>query len=394
ERRQGSAGELGHAALAAAAGDVSAARPKRARRRPRAVKADMTWPDAPARRGRRGSTTLVAVLAAAAGAAASVLFAGGVPGHGAATHAPTETIVETTLPPAPATAPRRAAAAPHVVRTVHVGPRPVNVEVAGGNAWVASTGTPWLGRVGAANVRRRHGPRLGMGVSDIVSRRGELWVTVAKSHEVMKVRAKTGNLIGDPIPMLGEPRAIDAGEGAIWVAEQSPSGPDHLAEIDPHSGTVVGRLAVPEGINDIRASNGAVWVLGRREPNLIKVSAPTLKPIARIPVGRKALRVAVAAGYVWVTNYGDDSVSRVNPKGPHVATIGVPSKPYGIHARADGIWVACYGDQSVVRIDPKTSRVAGKPIPVGLNPIGIDVAHGSVWVTNSSDRTLTRIDTT
>jgi DNA-binding beta-propeller fold protein YncE len=281
-----------------------------------------------------------------------------------------------------------------VVRTVHVGLRPVNVEVAGGNAWVASTGTPWLGRVGAANVRRRHGPRLGMGVSDIVSRRGELWVTVAKSHEVMKVRAKTGNLIGDPIPMLGEPRAIDAGEGAIWVAEQSPSGPDHLAEIDPHSGTVVGRLAVPEGINDIRASNGAVWVLGRREPNLIKVSAPTLKPIARIPVGRKALRVAVAAGYVWVTNYGDDSVSRVNPKGPHVATIGVPSKPYGIHARADGIWVACYGDQSVVRIDPKTSRVAGKPIPVGLNPIGIDVAHGSVWVTNSSDRTLTRIDTT
>jgi DNA-binding beta-propeller fold protein YncE len=233
-----------------------------------------------------------------------------------------------------------------------------------------------------------------MGVSDIVSRRGELWVTVAKSHEVMKVRAKTGNLIGDPIPMVGEPRAIDAGEGAIWVAEQSPSGPDHLAEIDPHSGTVVGRLAVPEGINDIRASNGAVWVLGRREPNLIKVSAPTLKPIARIPVGRKALRVAVAAGYVWVTNYGDDSVSRVNPKGPHVATIGVPSKPYGIHARADGIWVACYGDQSVVRIDPKTSRVAGKPIPVGLNPIGIDVAHGSVWVTNSSDRTLTRIDTT
>jgi DNA-binding beta-propeller fold protein YncE len=178
------------------------------------------------------------------------------------------------------------------------------------------------------------------------------------------------------------------------VGEQSTSGPDHLVEIDPHSGTVVGRMPVPEGINDVRASDGAVWVLGRRKPNLIKVSAPTLQPIARIPVGRKALRIAVAAGYVWVANYGDDSVSRVNPKGPHVATIGVPSKPYGIHARADGIWVACYGDQSVVRIDPKTNRVSGKPIPVGLNPTGIDVAHGSVWVTNSSDRTLTRIDTT
>ena len=67
--------------------------------------------------------------------------------------------------------------------------------------------------------------------------------------------------------MIGEPRAIDAGEGAVWVAEQSPVGPDNLVEIDPHTATVVGRLPVPEGINDIRAANGAVWVLGRHKPD-------------------------------------------------------------------------------------------------------------------------------
>jgi hypothetical protein len=79
-----------------------------------------------------------------------------------------------------------------------------------------------------------------MGVSDIVSRRGELWVTVAKSHEVMKVRAKTGNLIGDPIPMVDEPRAIDAGEGAIWVAEQSPRGSTTSARPTARSGCSAG----------------------------------------------------------------------------------------------------------------------------------------------------------
>jgi DNA-binding beta-propeller fold protein YncE len=191
--------------------------------------------------------------------------------------------------------------------------------------------------------------------------------------------------------MAGEPRAIDAGEGAVWVAEQSPAGPDNLVEIDPHSAAIVGRLAVPEGINDIRAAAGAVWVLGRREPNLIKISPVTRTPIVRIRMGHRAQRLAVAAGYVWVTDYGDDEVTRVDPKGPHMVTIGVPSKPYGLHARADGIWVACYGDQSVVRIDPKTSRVAGKPIPVGLNPVAVEISHSTVWVTSVGDNALTRI---
>jgi DNA-binding beta-propeller fold protein YncE len=386
EARQASAGELGNAAVQAAAGIAPATHRKLAgaARQRRASATEATWPDAPSPRRRRPAAISAAiVVAAAVGAAAAVLFANGGTDHSPATSAAAQTTTAVRARPV---------AAPHVVRTVHVGRAPINVEVAGGSAWVASTGSPWLGRVMVRGVRRAHGPRLGLGISDIAARRGELWITVAQSRSVVRVRAKTGNTIGHPIAMLGQPRAIDAGEGAVWVAEQSAAGPDHLVEIDPHTATVVGRLAVPEGINDIRAADGAVWVLGRRAPNLIKVSAPSLQPIARIPVGEKPLRVAVAMGYVWVTNNGDNSVSRVDPKGPHVATIGVPSKPYGLHARADGIWVACYGDQSVVRIDPRTSRVAGDPIPVGLNPIGVDVAHGSLWVTNSTDRTVTRID--
>ena len=63
-----------------------------------------------------------------------------------------------------------------------------------------------------------------------------------------------------------------------------------------------------------------------------------------------------------------------------------------MHARADGIWVACYGDQSVVRIDPRRGRVIGQPVPVGLNPVAVDVSHGSAWVTSVGDGNLTRID--
>ena len=154
----------------------------------------------------------------------------------------------------------------------------------------------------------------------------------------------------------------------------------------------MGRVAITEGINDIRAADGAVWVLGRRSPTLIKVSAATRQPIVRLKVGRHAERLDVAAGFVWVTDYGEDAVTRVDPKGPKLVNITVPGRPYGLHARDDGVWVACYGDQSVVRIDPRTGRVVGRPIRVGFNPVAVDVSGRSVWVTSVADNRLTRID--
>jgi DNA-binding beta-propeller fold protein YncE len=385
EERQQSAGELGDAALAGVGG-APLARARRTHRRRTAATAVTLGDTPPARRRRPALATATVLLAAAVGAAAAVLFADGGADHSPATSvAGTTTVV--TRP-----APRKPAPPPHVVGAVRVGVHPMNVEVAGGSAWVASTGNPALGRIATRNDHHRSGPRLGYGISDIASRRGVLWVTVAEQHEVVQVHAKTGHVVGEPIPMDGEPRAIDAGEGAVWVAEDAGGGASNLVEIDPHSAAVVARTPIPEGINDIRAADGAVWLLGHTKRNLIKVSPASHEPIVRIHIGRGAQRLAVAAGYVWVTDTGDNEVTRVDPKGPRKVTVGVPSKPFGLHARADGIWVACYGDQSVVRIDPRRARRIGRPLAVGMNPVAVDVSHGSVWVTGVGDNSLTRID--
>jgi DNA-binding beta-propeller fold protein YncE len=392
--RPACAGELGAAALEAAGAAATVVRPKPAApRRLRRSATAVTWPDAPRARRHRPALAVVAVTAAAAGAAAAFLLAGGGGSDrlGAPT-VPARTVVQAPATTKPPGGKEHVIPAPRVARTVHVGQRPVNVEVAAGSAWVASTHWPTLDRVPLAGGRRRRGPLLGLGITDVTDRRGELWATVAGTRQVVRLRAATGHPIGPPIAMIAQPRAIDAGEGAVWVAEQSPAGPDNLVEIDPHTATVVGRLAVPEGINDVRAANGAVWVVGRHAPTLIKVSPATRQPIVRLRMGRHAERVDVAAGYVWVTDYGDDEVTRVDPKGPKIVQIDVPGRPYGLHARDDGVWVACYGDQSVVRIDPRTGRMIGKPIRVGFNPVGVAVRGHSAWVTSVGDDRLTRID--
>ena len=330
EARPASAGELGAAALAAA-GRPAAARAKRTaapRRRRRSATA-VTWPDGPRRGRRRPVLRAAAATAVLAGAVAAFLLTHEPRNAARATGAPPATTTIAAAPAKPPGGKEHVIPAPRVVRAIHVGPRPVNVEVAAGSAWIASTGSPTLDRVPLGGHLRRRGPRLGFGITDITNRRGELWVTVAASRQVVRVRASTGSPIGTPIAMIGQPRAIDAGEGAVWVAEQSPWGADTLVEIDPHTAMVVGRLPVPEGIDDVRAANGAVWVLGRHKPVLIKVSAASRQRVVTLPVGRHAERLDVAAGFVWVTDYGDDEVTRVDPKGPKIVKTDVPGRPYG-----------------------------------------------------------------
>ena len=48
------------------------------------------------------------------------------------------------------------------------------------------------------------------------------------------------------------------------------------------------------------------------------------------------------------------------------------------------------GDGTVTRIDP-TGTVAGEPIEVGEDPIGIAVGAGAVWTANFRAGTVTRI---
>jgi YVTN family beta-propeller protein len=127
--------------------------------------------------------------------------------------------------------------------------------------------------------------------------------------------------------------------------------------------------------------------------------------------------VAVAPNGVWVTNWGDLAVSRVDPATNTViqtVTVGTETftdpvldemVPQAIAYGEGSLWVTLVGihyDPSanppiqwtagaVVRLDPATGTVKAT-IPVGRGPIDIEVTAGAVWVPLAYDGMIVRID--
>jgi YVTN family beta-propeller protein len=112
-----------------------------------------------------------------------------------------------------------------------------------------------------------------------------------------------------------------------------------------------------------------------------------------VGVGRGPKDVTYGAGSLWVTNFNDNTVSRVDPAAARVvATVPVGPGPITTLATEDGIWIANYLGGSVSRIDPATDRVT-VTVPTGGKPVGLSADGGLVWVFNQADATATLIDT-
>ena len=93
-----------------------------------------------------------------------------------------------------------------------------------------------------------------------------------------------------------------------------------------------------------------------------------------------------------MTNRFDGTVSRIDPdSGEVVETIAVGLDPRGIAIGFGSVWVALAGSNTVVRIDPETNEVT-QPIGVGNAPGSLAVSADAVWVVNTLDDTVSRIE--
>ena len=177
---------------------------------------------------------------------------------------------------------------------------------------------------------------------------------------------------------------------------------DTVIRIDPTTKRVIKTIATGTAPGGLVGTRDAVWAIGadgvvlRIDPEVNEVVAriPTVK-VGSLPGGSAAgVSVAATSTAVWAVSGGHFSVPQVfridpatNLARPFVATGNAPT---AVAVGFGDLWVSDSFENTVTRVDPAGVVVA--PIPVGHGPIAVAVGEDAVWVADSLDDAVVRID--
>lgn len=99
--------------------------------------------------------------------------------------------------------------------------------------------------------------------------------------------------------------------------------------------------------------------------------------------------------YVWSSNAGSNSVSRIDPNSNEVvATVDVGSSPGDIAIGSGPVWVALPSVGQVVEVSPSAGTIVGDPIQIAdaaIDHMELSVGAGALWVV-ARDEGLWRVD--
>ncbi len=221
---------------------------------------------------------------------------------------------------------------------------------------------------------------------------GAVWVANLDDSTLSRINPKT-RAVERTISMQGVyPSDIDAGAGGVWVA----NGPyNTVVRVSPDANEVVDRIDTDECLGfdaSIAVGEGAVWFV-------CAISISRIDPVDNVPLGFRYLGgvprgIAVGLGAVWVSDGGQNTVSRINPQTRQVTdTLTVAGDPRALAVGQGAVWVSAFRDDQVSRLAARPGEsITTESIHVGDGPIDVAVGAGGVWVANSGDGTVSRID--
>jgi YVTN family beta-propeller protein len=186
--------------------------------------------------------------------------------------------------------------------------------------------------------------------------------------------------------------AVDSATGKVYVTHTYG---DQLTILD---GTTNTASEVKTGSSDLIAINsrtGTTYLLGYG--GAVKVLDGASQKLTERPVGRHAwgLTLNDRTGAVYVARIENADLAAISPDSSKLTSLPAGAIPCAIavNSQANQLFVANYGDDSVSRIDA-TGNVKTVTVPVGHHPKAIvfDASRNLVFVANTSDGTVTVID--
>jgi serine/threonine-protein kinase len=208
---------------------------------------------------------------------------------------------------------------------------------------------------------------------------GAVWVASADKPEIVRVNAQYGSTTRIPLPKLEDgtpmsPRGIAYGGGSLWVGQ----GP-RILRIDPDTGKVQKTIAA----NDtwiLRFGDGALYAATPYSGDFLKVDPGSNTVSWRSHIHPWLGDLIAAAGWVWLTVDSDAGVYRFSEAdGSQNGFVHTGDGSGALASGAESIWVTNWRDGTVSRVDPVSS--AATTFPTGNAPTGVTVTPDArVWV--------------
>jgi streptogramin lyase len=184
---------------------------------------------------------------------------------------------------------------------------------------------------------------------------------------------------------------------ALLLARPDPAfspAPNTVVRLDPETGDVAGGAVVGTTPSSLAFGDGGLWVANFDDRTIQRVNiadgtaSPAQGGISATPTG-----IAVGGGFVWVTTGFSGQVVRVDPGHANAAKpIDVASGVQGVAYGRDAVWIAGANDGTLIRLDPVTNLTRSLHLPGGAQPQDIALGAGSVWVTDALGGRVFRVD--
>jgi virginiamycin B lyase len=208
------------------------------------------------------------------------------------------------------------------------------------------------------------------------------WMIVGT--KLARVNAADNSLVEIDIKASGNIRPIVAGEGAVWVQDINKR---VIIKVDPVANQVVQEIPAQMLYHQsaLGTGDGSIWAVtasGGFDKMLTRFNAATGEVEAEIPLPSIGGDVLVDFDSVWVAGIDGNAVYRIDPKANAiVATIPVHTRPKKLCALEGSVWVLNSTDGFVDRIDGRTGQItasinAGLVFPADGD---FDCGGGYVW---------------
>jgi DNA-binding beta-propeller fold protein YncE len=226
--------------------------------------------------------------------------------------------------------------------------------VAFGSLWILNCGDQTVTRFDTKTNKVTATLAIGAGdeMQGITATADSVWIITDNKTTLSRIDPLQNEVVGE-LRLPAGCNSLVSGENSLWVACPSES---RVLRIDPRTNLVDKRIEVSEGPRSLAFGDGSVWVLCEKDGKVERIDPKTNKIIKTIElsVPNAGGNVAFSDGFLWVTQAGFP-LSRIDPTSEKERVVQqFWGEGGGLLSAAPGaLWLSNTGQGTVSRLDPK-----------------------------------------